>query len=62
MATVKWIIQCISDHTLYWNCSEGWMTTSIKNPDELRQYADIYTNKEKQMYNLPIDGKWKKYE
>jgi len=55
---MRWVIRCISDKTLYWNCNNGWMTTSIKYPDELHQYAEVYSDIEKEMNNLPVDGEW----
>ena len=55
------VIQCTSDKDLYWNNNEGWVTTSLVNPNSLKEYAEIYTDKEKKMNNLPIDGKWVQY-
>jgi hypothetical protein len=59
---MKWVIQCISDKTLYWNNNEGWVTTSIIKPNNLEDYAEVYTNTEKKMNVLPIDGKWIHYK
>ena len=59
---MKWIIRCISDKNLYWNNNEGWMTTTtIKNQDKLNQFAEVYTNTERKINNLPIDGEWVRY-
>tara|TARA_A100000172_G_C2995441_1_gene94382 strand:+ start:67 stop:255 length:189 start_codon:yes stop_codon:yes gene_type:complete len=58
---MKWIIRCISDKDLYWNNNEGWMTTTIKNQDKLNQFAEVYTNTERKINNLPIDGEWVRY-
>tara|TARA_R100000234_G_scaffold55706_1_gene33477 strand:+ start:4031 stop:4222 length:192 start_codon:yes stop_codon:yes gene_type:complete len=59
---MKWVIQCISDKTLYWNNNEGWVTTNIIEPDDLEDYAEVYTDTEKEINVLPIDGKWIHYK
>ena len=52
----------VSDKNLYWNNNEGWMTTTtIKNQDKLNQFAEVYTNTERKINNLPIDGEWVRY-
>lgn len=59
----KWVIQHISDETSYWNNNEGWRTAMWIahyqiHEDKLEDYAEVYTDSEKAMYLLPIDGKW----
>ena len=60
---MNWVIQCKSKKKshLYWNNNEGWVATSLVSPDSLKEYAEIYTDKEKELNNLPIDGKWVQY-
>ena len=57
---MKWVIQCISDKTLYWNNNEGWITANQIHTEKLEDYAEVYTDSEKAINVLPIDGKWVK--
>jgi hypothetical protein len=39
----------VGDDYLYWRNDQGWIELSS---------ADVYTEDEKNKYNLPIDGEW----
>ena len=43
-----WIIRNVTARFLFWNHRDGWST------DE----ATHYTQRERDMFNLPIDGEW----
>ena len=48
----KWVIICIdegSDGELFWNNNQGW--TSLDD-------ANVFTNNERQQFNLPMGGAW----
>ena len=42
----------------YWNNEFGWMT--CEGSFDEAPYS-IFTEKEKKIYNLPVEGKWKRY-
>jgi hypothetical protein len=48
-----YVVRCMTpdpdDGTLYWNNKEGWMVLEC---------AEVYTEDEIEIYNLPIDGEW----
>jgi hypothetical protein len=50
---MKWVIQQqsedLQDGVLYWSNEHGFTTVDL---------ADVFTDKEKETLNLPVDGEW----
>lgn len=44
-----YLIRNVNDHDEYWSNEFGWTS---------RSYADLFSDKEKHHFNLPLDGEW----